>query len=107
MLPSVRLSDAEISALFALWGSVAIVSEIPSGVFVDRFSRRLAVVLAGVLQAAGYGLWIGLPGFAGFAAGFVLWGVGGSFAPGAFQALVYDGLRAEGAEHRFATVLGR
>lgn len=60
-------------------------------------------MLAGVLQAAGYGLWIGLPGFAGF----VLWGVGGSFASGTFQALVYDGLRAEGAEGRFATVIGR
>lgn len=79
----------------------------PSGVFADRFSRRAAVVLAGVLQAAGYVLWIAFPGFAGFAAGFVLWGVGGSFASGAFQALVYDGLRAAGEEARFATLLGR
>lgn len=73
----------------------------------DRFSRRWAVASAGVLQAAGYALWILLPGFAGFAAGFVLWGIGGSFASGAFQALVYDGLRAAGEEDRFAAVIGR
>lgn len=101
------LSDAEISALFALWGSVAVVAEVPSGALADRFSRRWAVVFAGVLQAAGYGLWMLLPSFAGFAAGFVLWGVGGSLASGAFQALVYDGLRAAGQEGRFAAVIAR
>jgi len=83
------------------------VAEVPSGALADRFSRRWAVVSAGVLQAAGYGLWILLPGFAGFAAGFVLWGVGGSLASGAFQALVYDGLRAAGQEGRFAAVIAR
>jgi len=101
------LSDPEISALFALWGSVAVVAEVPSGALADRFSRRWAVVAAGVAQAAGYGLWMALPGFAGFAAGFVLWGVGGAFASGAFQALVYDGLRATGQEGRFAAVIAR
>lgn len=101
------LSDAEISALLALWSSVAVVAEVPSGALADRFSRRWAVVSAGVLQAAGYGLWILLPGFAGFAAGFVLWGIGGAFASGAFQALVYDGLRAAGQEGRFAAVIAR
>ncbi len=82
-------------------------AEVPSGALADRFSRCRAVVVAGVLQAVGYGLWILMPGFAGFAAGFVLWGVGGSFASGAFQALVYDGLRAAGQEGRFAAVIAR
>jgi len=83
------------------------VAEVPSGALADRFSRRWGVVSAGVLQAAGYGLWMLLPGFAGFAAGFVLWGVGGAFASGAFQALVYDGLRATGQEGHFAAVIAR
>lgn len=90
-----------------LWGSVAIVAEIPSGALADRFSRRWAVVFAGLLQAAGYGLWLLVPGFAGFAAGFILWGVGGSLSSGAFQALVYDGLRAAGHGDRFAGVIAR
>lgn len=101
------LSDAEISALFVLWGAVAVVAEVPSGALADRFSRRMAIVGAGLLQAAGYAVWLLAADFAGFAAGFVLWGIGGSLASGAFQALVYDGLRAAGEEGRYATVLGR
>lgn len=82
-------------------------TEVPSGALADRWSRRSALGLAGLLQAAGYLLWIGLPGFAGFAAGFVLWGAGGSLVSGAFQALLYDGLAVAGAADRYATVLGR
>ncbi len=101
------LSDAQISALFAIWSAVAIVAEVPSGAIADRFSRRASLVVAGVLQAAGYALWISLPGFAGFAAGFVLWGLGGSLVSGAQEALLYDGLDAVGAAGHYAFVQGR
>lgn len=101
------LSDAEISALFILWSTVSIVAEVPSGVLADRFSRRGALVAAGVLQASGYALWIALPGFPAFAAGFVLWGLGGALVSGAFEALLYDGLAAVGAEAHYALVQGR
>jgi MFS family permease len=101
------LTGAEISALFAIWSIVGVVAEVPSGAWADRYSRRSALVMAGALQAAGYVLWIVLPGFAGFAAGFVLWGIGGSLASGSFQALVYDGLAAAGAEAGYARVVGR
>lgn len=101
------LSEAAISALLVAWSVSGVVAEIPSGALADRFSRRAALVAAGLLQATGYGLWIALPGVAGFAAGFVLWGVGGALASGAFQALVYDGLAAAGAADRYPTVMGR
>ncbi len=101
------LSAAEISALFALWSFMGVVAEVPSGALADRFGRRTAIVLAGVLQAAGYAMWIALPGFPGFAAGFALWGLGGAMASGAFEALLYDGLAAAGEADRYAGVLGR
>lgn len=101
------LSAAEISGLLALWSLVALVSEVPSGAWADRYSRRSALVAASALQGAGYLLWIALPGLPGFAAGFVLWGVGGSLASGSFEALLYDGLAAAGAADRYAAVLGR
>jgi len=47
------------------------------------------------------------PSFWGFAAGFVLWGVGGSLASGAREALLFDGLRAAGVEAEYARVNGR
>lgn len=101
------LSDVEVSVLFAIWSTVAVVAEVPFGAFADRFSRKWSVVAAGVCQAAGYALWTVLPGFTGFAVGFVLWGVGGAMSSGALEALVHDGLAAAGAESLFGRVLGR
>jgi MFS family permease len=100
------LSVAQISALFAIWSAVAVLTEVPSGAVADRFSRRSCLVAAGVLQAAGYVAWVLLPGFPGFALGFVLWGFGGSLASGAKEALLYDGLDAVGAREHYARVAG-
>lgn len=103
----VGLSTAQISALFSIWSGVGILAGVPAGALADRFSRRGALVGAGVLQAAGYALWVTLPGFAGFAVGFVLWSLAGALASGAFEALVYDGLADLDAERHYAAVIGR
>lgn len=100
------LSGAEVSALFAIWSGVAILTEVPSGALADRFSRRNCLVFAAVFQGAGYAAWMLMPSFAGFALGFVLWGVGGSLVSGAQEALLYDGLADAGAQGRYAQVNG-
>jgi MFS family permease len=100
------LSVAQVSALFAIWSAVAVLAEVPTGAFADRFSRRSCLAAAGVLQAAGFAVWMLLPGFAGFALGFVLWGLGGSLDSGAKEALLYDGLDAVGAAEHYARVAG-
>ena len=100
------LSDAQISGLFAVWSVVGLLAEVPTGALADRFSPRLALMAAGLLQAAGYAVWLLLPGFAGYAAGFVLWGIGGSLVSGSVEALLFDGLVAAGSADRFARVLG-
>lgn len=100
------LSDADISLLFVVWTVVGLVAEVPMGAVADRFSRRYSVVAASVCQAAGYALWTAWPGFAAFAAGFALWGLGGSLSSGALEALVYDGLVAAGAADRYPRTLG-
>ncbi|MEJ2858445.1 MULTISPECIES: MFS transporter [unclassified Saccharothrix] len=101
------MSDGQISALFAIWSTVAVVAEVPFGALADRFSRRWSLVVAGVLQACGYALWTAVPGFWAFAAGFVLWGLGGALVSGALEALLHDGLAAVGAADAFGLVLGR
>jgi MFS family permease len=100
------LSVGQISALFAIWSAVGLLAEVPSGALADRFSRRSCLVAAGILQAAAYAVWLLLPGFAGFALGFALWGFGGSLVSGAKEALLYDGLDAAGARDHYARVAG-
>jgi MFS family permease len=101
------LSGGRISLLFAIWSAVGIVAEVPTGALADRFSRRANLVASGVLQAAGFALWTALPSFAAFAAGFVLWGLGGALASGALEALLYDGLAAAGHDAHYVRVSGR
>jgi MFS family permease len=100
------LSQGQISALFALWSLTSVLSEVPTGVLADRWSRRGSVVLASVLQAGGFALWTALPVAPAFAAGFVLWGIGGSLSSGAAEALVFEGLSAAGGRSVYARLTG-
>ncbi|WP_439659779.1 MFS transporter [Lentzea sp. HUAS TT2] len=101
------LSDASISVLLAIWSLTSVVFEVPSGALADRFSRRSSLVASGVLQAFGYAAWVLFPSFWGFAAGFVLWGLGGTLQSGAFEALLYDGLAANGDEEQYGRLNAR
>ncbi|MFI8205591.1 MFS transporter [Streptomyces sp. NPDC085937] len=101
------LSVWQISSLFALWSVTAVVLEVPSGAWADAVSRRLLLVVGPLLTGAGFALWVLVPSYAAFAAGFVLWGIGGALCSGALEALVYDELERGGASDRYARVLGR
>jgi MFS family permease len=82
------------------------VLEVPSGAWADTVSRRGLLVLGSLLTAAGFATWTVVPSYPGFAAGFVLWGVGGSLQSGTFQALLYDELAAQGSAADYPRVLG-
>ncbi|MDX3161793.1 MFS transporter, partial [Streptomyces scabiei] len=101
------LSLWQISSLFALWSITAIVLEVPSGAWADSVSRRMLLWLGPLLTAVGFTLWVAVPSYAAFAAGFVLWGVRGALGSGALEALVYDELDRLGAADRYARVIGR
>ncbi|MEV2186874.1 MFS transporter [Streptomyces sp. NPDC047966] len=101
------LSTAEMSSLFALWSLTALLVEVPSGVWADLVSRRLLLVLGPLLTATGFALWALLPSYAAFAAGFVLWGVGGALRSGAYEALAFEELSRLGAGTRYARAMGR
>ena len=79
----------------------------PPGRWPTDSGRRSALVGAGVLQAGRLRrLDRRGPTFAGFAAGFVLWGIGGTLVSGAQEALLYDGLAAVGAEAEYPRING-
>jgi MFS family permease len=77
---------------------------VPSGAWADAWSRRRLYALGAFLTAAGYASWTLWPAYAGFALGFVLWGLGGALCSGTLEALLYDEL-GDGAS--YARVAGR
>ena len=101
------LSTSQISVLFAIWSVVSFAFEVPSGALADAWSRRGLYAVGELLTAAGYALWLIWPSFPGFALGFVLWGLGGALGSGALEALLYDGLDADGRAGDYARVSGR
>ncbi|MGW4755732.1 MFS transporter [Streptomyces chartreusis] len=97
----------QISSLFALWSITGVLLEVPSGAWADAVSRRRPLWIGPLLTAAGFALWVAVPSYWAFAAGFVLWGAGGALGSGALEALVYDELDRLGAADRYAGVMGR
>jgi MFS family permease len=100
------LSTGAISSLFVIWSVTSFILEVPSGAWADLVDRRLLLVASAPIYAAGFATWILWPGYAGFAAGFVMWGLSSALMSGAFEALLYDELAARRATDAYAGLLG-
>lgn len=101
------LTTPQISLLFGLWTAVALLSELPTGMLADRFSRRTVMVLGEILKALAFGVWIILPTYLGYGLGFLIWGVGAAMGSGSFQAYLYDELKGHGEEKQYSRIYGR
>lgn len=101
------LSVGQISMLLAIWSIPGVLLEIPTGILGDRFSRKMLIVLGGILKGLCYFTWIFSGSFLMYAIGFVFWGVGGALCSGAEEALLYDSLKVQNKEDRFDLILGR
>ncbi len=97
---------AEISSLLVIWSVTAFVFEVPSGAWADTVSRRMLLVLSSFLYAVAFTVWIVAPSYAGFAAGFVLWGISGALMSGTIEALTYDELAVTGDSSGYAGLMG-
>ncbi len=103
----VGLDYLELSLLLLIWGVPVILMEVPSGIVADLWSRKVSLAVGLLLKAAGFAVWLARPDFAGFALGFVLWGLQEAICTGTVDALLYDLLAARGEEKRFVAISGR
>ncbi|EGD40087.1 MFS transporter [Nocardioides sp. WG-D5] len=100
------LSAGQISSLFVIWSVTAFVAEVPSGAWADTVDRRHLLVASALIHAAAFAAWTWWPSYAGFALGFVLWGVSGALMSGTFEALLYDDLVVRGERARYPRLIG-
>ncbi|MEU8007247.1 MFS transporter [Catellatospora sp. NPDC049111] len=107
LMADAGLSTAELTSLLVIWSAVAFALEVPSGAWADTYSRRRLLAVGALLRGAGFATWFLWPTYAGFAAGFVLWGVRSAISSGTKEALLYDELAAEGATDRYTALAGR
>ncbi len=100
------LSMVEISALLAIWSVPGVLLEIPTGILADHWSRKNLMFLGSLLKGGCYLLWLFSEGFGLYAAGFLLWGIGGALHSGSEEALLFDSLKTEQREDNFDRIYG-
>jgi len=102
-----NLNYAAIFTLEAALSITVVLSEVPTGVFADKYGRKNSILVGIFLQTLGSLLFVALgPNFWVFLVSEIIWGVAISFISGADRALVFDSLieakREKGAKDVFA-----
>ncbi len=100
------LALGQISSLFVIWSVASFLFEVPSGAWADTVDRRALLVVSGAIYAAAFSCWLLWPSYAGFASGFLLWGLSSAIMSGTFEAWLYDELTVQGRPERYATING-
>jgi MFS family permease len=100
------VDSGAISLLFIIWALTSFLCEIPSGAWADTFDRRRLLVLSAAVYAVGFAVWMIWQSLAGFALGFVCWGLSSALMSGTFESMVYDELVERGARTQYARLIG-
>jgi len=100
------LTPFQVSLTLMAWAATGFALQIPSGVLADRWSRRWMLCAGQLVRVLGFLAWLLYPGFPGYLAGLMLWGVKSALTNGVFEALVYDELKAAGRPQDYARVMG-
>lgn len=101
------VSTSQISVVFIIWASLAVVLEVPSGALADRTDRRKLVASAFAIRAVGISVWLIWPTVTGLVIGAVLWAVHDAAASGAWEAMIHDQLDAVGRAPTYGVVMAR
>ena len=102
-----ELTLTQVGILEGFFWVAALLAEIPTGAFADRFGRRLTFVVGAAVEGIGI-LTFGLASdFGILLTSYVLWSLGIAFATGNDTAYLYDSLAAEGQEHDYTRRAGR
>jgi MFS family permease len=94
------LTFAEIAILESVFMLVILLRDYPTGVFADKYGRRVAVYLAFFFWGAGLGIYAFSSRFFQFVIGEAVAGLGLSFYSGSLNAWMYDVLIEKNREDR-------
>jgi MFS family permease len=102
-----NVSTSEISVVFIIWATLAVILEVPSGAIADRLDRRKLIASAFALRATGIAVWLFWPTVTGLVIGAVLWAVHDAATSGAWEAMIHDQLDAVGQASTYGVVMAR
>jgi MFS family permease len=103
----IGLSLTDILLLQAIFSVASVIFEYPSGYLSDRLGYRTALVLACMLAIGGWSLYTLADSFTGVLLAEIILGGAWAFISGSDSALLFETLRAQGQEERYARFDGR
>ncbi len=103
----IGLNLTEILLLQSIFSAAAVILEYPSGYVSDRIGYRNALTIATIFGSIGWGIYTIADSFLQVLAAEILLGTALSFISGSDSALLYESLRAEGAERLYSRYEGR
>ncbi|HLZ71197.1 MAG TPA: MFS transporter [Dehalococcoidia bacterium] len=101
------LSLSQITALDAPFWLISLIAQVPTGAFADRYGRRTALVVGGLVLAIAYLVFGLASSYPLILASYVLWAIGMAFGQGADLALLYDHLASHGRQEDYPRLAGR
>ncbi len=96
------LNQEQIALTQAVFAATAMICEVPSGWFADRFARKTSLAIGAALAIVGFAVYSMAYGFWQFCAAEVVLGVGYACVSGADSALACDSLLAAGIENNYS-----
>ncbi len=103
----IGLTLTEILFLQGLFSLATLLLEYPSGYLSDRLGYRFSLSFAAILGILGWGLYLVAETFGGVLIAELLLGASFAFISGSDSALLFETLRLENGEHRYAEIEGR
>jgi MFS family permease len=100
------MSFIQINSLWGIITASIFFSEIPTGLFADKYGRKISMILALSFQLAGEIFFLFAQNFLHFIFISIISGIGFAFQSGCSQAMIYDSLKEEGREKEMKKVTG-
>lgn len=101
------LTFTEVGALSAIYSTVSVVGEVPTGYVGDRLGRRASLLLSVAFTVASLAGFLVAEQFIWFAILYILWAIALTFRSGSMDAWLYDTLDERLDTTRFSHVRGR
>ncbi len=104
---SYSISFTQLGCIAAAATIASILTEIPGGIFADKYGKRLSLILASTFAII-YGILLTIGnGFVPFLVAAIFYGIGGAFLSGTTEAMLYDTLTDLHRKKEYKKVSGR
>ena len=100
------VSEGQVATLKGIFSIVVTLTELPTGIIADKFSKKISLAIGAVLFALHAGIYVLMPNYAGFILTQVILAFSSSFISGADAGYLHDYINAQ-TEDQYVDIAGK